>query len=126
MKHLILALVILGLLLAFSAGSVIQVSDIANHTTTLLRQAQEQERAGRSQAARQTLSEAVHYWNSKETFLCIVLRHEQVDTVTETLAKLNAYANSEDQDDFYSTCAELLEELNHLSQMELPLPKNIL
>lgn len=115
MRHLCISAAILLSVVSFSWWSVRTVEQVAEETKMLVLQAQET-------AARETLDAAEACWEAHSGFLCLVLRHDQVEAVTGTLARLKA---STEQDDFYSTCAELLVTLEHIAEAERPKLRNI-
>ena len=56
----------------------------------------------------------------------MVLRHDEVDAVSVGFASLQQYAQAESRGDFAAACAELIERVQRIRQMQLPLVSNIL
>ena len=121
MKHLLLSGAILAAALLFGLWTASRVTEISLQTAELLQQAQAQ--ADKLEQARAWASKAADHWERNNTFLCVVLRHDRVDNVMQTLKKL---AFCTEEDDFRTNCAGLLEELSHLAKSEQPLVWNIL
>ena len=122
MKHLLMSFLLLTILIGFSVWAVMRIGSVTKTTaemvTAILADAEND-----PESARMQIEQAISYWEKQSKLLCVILRHDQVDEVTEALAKLRA---SLEQDDFYTTCAEILSNLSHMSETEKPLLRNIL
>ena len=57
-------------------------------------------------------------WEQQQLFFGTVLRHDEIDDVTEEFTRLESYATTEDQDDFLSNCKALIARLKHVQEME--------
>lgn len=126
MKHVCLGLSILALILALCLFTAHYTSDTVQRTSALLEEAVEARRAGDEAEALRLVRAASAHWKDHEAYFGTVLRHDEIDDVIGEFARLESYARSQDQDDFYSNCAALLSELEHIEQMEWPFFHNIL
>lgn len=126
MKQTIAAGCILLLLLGLSLFSAITVDQTVSETQGLLRQAVILQNHGDPQQARSLLHRASDFWQSRQVCLEILLRHDDVETVTVEFARLRSYAVTVDEDDFLSNCLGLLATLQHIRNMEWPRLNNIL
>ena len=77
-------------------------------------------------AAADAAESAKCLWLSHADLLGALLRHDEADGVESGLASLIQYAKVGDKDDVLARCAELLQQIEHIRQMELPLWKNIM
>ena len=77
-------------------------------------------------AAAEAAESAKKLWLSHADLLGALLRHDEADGVESGLSALVQYANVGDKDEILAHCAELLQQVEHIRQMELPLLKNIL
>lgn len=76
--------------------------------------------------AAEAAQDAKALWLSHADLLGALLRHDEADSVESGLCALIQYANVGDKDEVLAHCAELLQQIEHIRQMELPLLKNIL
>lgn len=126
MKHTVLSVSILILILAFCLLSASYTSNAVQKTSALLEEALEARREDDQAASIHLVQAASSHWKEHEAYFGTVLRHDEIDDVIGEFARLESYARSQDQDDFYSNCAALLSELEHIEQMEWPFFHNIL
>lgn len=126
MKQTVAAGCILLLLVGLSLFSAITVDQTVSETQGLLRQAVTMQNHGDTTQARAILHRASDYWQSRQSCLEILLRHDDVETVTVEFARLRSYAVTVDEDDFLSNCNGLLATLQHIRDMEWPRLNNIL
>ena len=71
-------------------------------------------------------NKAKNLWVSHAGLLGALLRHDEADGVESGLSALVQYAKAGDKDEILAHCAELLQQVEHIRQMELPLLKNVL
>lgn len=126
MKQVLIALLTLTLALAFSIFACWYVRDRAASTLSELRLAQVQAGRGDFENAADAVLAAGQRWHANERFFDVVLRHDEVDAVSVAFSSLHQYALVEDSDDFAACCAELIERVQRIRQMQLPLVSNIL
>jgi len=125
MRAFLTGVCLLLLILAFSLFSAFHISGIVADTEILLAKALEQQQGDPIQSAN-LVRLASETWQKNETYFGMVLCHDEIDSILDEFARLDAYAASSDQDDFRSTCASLLASLQHIREMEWPLVCNIL
>lgn len=111
------------LLCVYSASCVIKTVD---ETAQILEKAIETELAGNDTQTQEIIKEASESWESHQLFFGTVLRHDEIDNVTEEFARLESYASTEDQDDFLSNCKALIARLKHVQEMEKLTLQNIM
>jgi len=70
--------------------------------------------------------EAISFWKEHDGVLSSFLRHEESSNVETSLRQLKSFAESESQESFLATCAQLLAQMEHIKEGELPLLHNIL
>ncbi len=114
---------IMLLLCVYSASCVIKTVD---ETAQILEKAIETELAGNDTQTQEIIKEASKSWESHQLFFGTVLRHDEIDNVTEEFARLESYATTEDQDDFLSNCKALIARLMHVQEMEKLTLQNIM
>ena len=126
MKHICVSLGIFLLILAFCLFSANFTSDRVQETSAMLKAALDARRAGDELSSLRLVRTASAHWKKHEAYFGTVLRHAEIDDILGKFARLEAFARGEDQDEFYSTCAALLTQLEHIEQMEWPFAHNIL
>ncbi len=126
MKQVLIALLTLTLALAFAVFACWYVRDRAAGTLSELRLAQVQAGRGDFENAADAVLAASQRWHANERFFDVVLRHDEVDAVSVGFASLQQYAQAESRGDFAAACAELIERVQRIRQMQLPLVSNIL
>ena len=114
---------IMLLLCVYSASCVIKTVD---ETAQILEKAIETELAGNDTQTQEIIKEASESWENHQLFFGTVLRHDEIDNVTEEFARLESYATTEDQDDFLSNCKALIARLKHVQEMEKLTLQNIM
>lgn len=126
MKRLWAAIGLLLFILCACVLSAAVVSRYADTTITHLESAiVAAERKDYSTASRHCNAASEH-WGSKSGLLGSLLRHSEADQVETGLAQLISYSETEDHDEFLALCSEVIHNINHVRDMELPLLRNIL
>ena len=126
MKYFVTSLLLLALILGLCLWSAGSVTQSVYDTSHLLEQAVSLKRQGQNLAALDTVRAAADGWHGRDTFFGTVLRHDEIDGVIQSFAQLEAYAQTDDTDDFYSNCAALLAQLEHIREMEWPYFENVM
>lgn len=126
MKYIIVSLLLLSIMFCLCLYSSAQVIRAVQETSELLEEAVAAEDNGEKEISLHMIRTARDTWREHETFFGTVLRHDEIDNVTEEFAKLESYASTEDQDDFRSHCAALLSRLAHIVEMEKTTFSNIM
>lgn len=114
---------IMLLLCVYSASCVIKAVD---ETSQILEKAVQTENAGDDEQTLEMIKKAGATWEQQQLFFGTVLRHDEIDNVTEEFARLESYASTEDQDDFLSNCKALIARLKHVQEMEKLTLQNIM
>jgi len=126
MKHLWFALGIMILLFAVCIGSFYLLQAKTQQTLLFLEQAQAAaEREDRASALRRS-AEAQRAWEENEGFIDIVMSHEETDDIHREFSDLMVYAETGKREEFLSSCAKLLAMVEHLTEMERPIWRNLL
>ena len=126
MKYITVSLLLLGVMICLTLYSSSQVIQAVQDTAGLLEAAMTAEITGEEEKALDLVRAARDEWKKHEVFFGTVLRHDEIDDVTQEFARLESYASTEDQDDFRSNCAALLSQLSHLVEMDKATFQNIM
>ncbi len=122
MKYLYIGLLILCLLLCACYLSTREVRDRTEALTLPLRQAVQAFRTGNLAERARLVAEAGARWAESEAFFASLLSHEKTSQVSEDLRRLSVA----DGDEFEQTCLRLLDSLDRIRRMDLPILENIL
>lgn len=126
MKHVAIAVSILAVLLCLCILASAYVRNRAAETIAPVLRAQALAAQKNYTAAAVEILQAKTIWHDAETWLEILLPHDEADEASRVLATLYEYARVEDTDDFSAASAELVFLLEHIRQMQLPTLQNIL
>ncbi|MCI8525211.1 MAG: DUF4363 family protein [Oscillospiraceae bacterium] len=126
MKFLYWGVGILALCLVLCLVTTSVLSQDAETAATILEKARGAAEAGDFDAAARLTAQAKEFWESRRGFFGMVLRHAEADQVNSAFRALLAYAENRCTEEFEPTCAELIEQIRHLSEMEAPHYYNIL
>ena len=126
MKYITVSLALLTLMVGLCIVSSTCVIKAVDNTISLLEDAVTAEDTGKQDKTISLITKASETWRKQETFFGTVLRHDEIDDVTEEFARLKSYATTEDQDDFLSNCRALIAKLEHIKSMERPTFENIM
>ena len=125
MKSLLFCLLLFCILVGLCVFSTIRISEIVVETERLLNQAIVFHHAGNRIDATRCVNQASFCWEQHEDLFGMLIRHDAIDEVATEFAGLKAYANSDDDDDFFSASAKLVSSLHHVRDMECPFFRNI-
>ena len=126
MKYLYVGIAILAICLAACTASTWALSKYTDHAVSLLEQAQLHADAGSFQQAEQLVRQAKEFWQDHHGFFGVILRHDEADQINATFWELVEYAQNNCSEEFEPSCAMLIEQINHLSDMEKPHYYNVL
>ncbi len=126
LKQLWFGLGILAALLAVCLGALCLLGSKNAQTAALLSQAQAAGARGDSAAAYQYSQQAKACWETHAGFIDIMMSHEETDDIHREFSDLLVFAEAGDREEFLSSCGRLLVMVNHLTEMERPLWRNIL
>ena len=125
MKRVWFALALLCVIITSAVVVSIKVRHDTANTLTIVQTAEKAARNDDLSGARHLCSQGEQYWKNRDTFFAFFLRHDMTESVSTGLAKLTAYAETEDKDEFLALCREVVLQLEHIREMELPTPPNV-
>ena len=125
MKHLLIGLSLVAAVTGFCLWSASYVRGAVEETARLLEAAYEAAEADQFSQARAAVQAASDTWDRYGGYFGTVLRHDEIDGVVEEFARLQVTVQAGDQDEFLPGCAALLETLDHVRDMELPVFANL-
>lgn len=125
MKHLLIGLSLVAAVTGFCLWSASYVRGAVEETARLLEAAYEAAEADQFSQARAAVQAAADTWDRYAGYFGTVLRHDEIDGVVEEFARLQVTVQAGDQDEFLPGCAALLETLDHVRDMELPVFANL-
>ncbi len=120
------ALTVLLVLLAICLLNLRLLDRCISETTRCLETAQTLAQSGDLAAAALAVEQAQRIWDRWETFLGSVARHDELDELRYTFARLPGFAADNNSDEFRAQCAELIARVKHIREMERPSLHNIL
>ena len=126
MKRLWIAAAILLLLLAACLGSARYAARFTGALTSRLEQAQALAGEGDWEEASRLSREAFQLWQDHEFYLHVLMRHSDTDGILRAFRALEQYLALEETDQYTAANAELIAQLELLSEMEQPSWENIL
>lgn len=126
MKYCIISLLLLALILGLCLWSAEAVTQSIADTSRMLEEAMIWKQKGADQMALDKILAAGDSWRTQDTFFGTVLRHDEIDGVIRDFAQLEAYAKTDNTDEFFSSCAALLAQLEHIQKMEWPSFENVM
>ncbi len=126
MKLYLICVLILVFLLTVCFVSTTTVEKITDKTETNLLNAVDSYHAERRMEGYRQIVLSERIWADNNKILEIFLHHSAIEEVTTELAKLKAYAMSENTEELYGSFAELLALIKRIREMEYPFWINIL
>lgn len=126
MKQLWLGLGILLGLFAVCFGALDLLGTKNDRTAALLAKAQYAGVQADFDTALQFSLDAQAQWENSAGFMDTMMSHEETDDIKREFSDLLVYCTHEKQEEFLSSCGRLLVMVEHLTEMERPLWRNIL
>ena len=126
MKRLWIAAALLVLLLAISLGNAWYSNSLTSSLAQPLEMAQQLARQGQWQQARELTRQAYASWNAHHTYLHCVLRHSDTDQILRSFRSVMQYLELEEMDQYAAANADLISQLELLSEMEQATLVNVL
>lgn len=126
MKHLLMGVSILLLCLGLCIVSISVLDRWTTHAVTQLDRAMALADQELFDEAELLVNETWEFWRKRRGFFGMVLRHAESDQVNSTFRQLVEYAQNGCTEEFEPTCADLMEQINHLCNMEKPYYYNVL
>lgn len=126
MKHLWFGLGILAVLFALCIGAFSLLRSKTEDTLQFLTQAQAAAEGEDMAAALSHSAAAQRAWEQHEGFIDMIMSHEETDDIHREFSDLLVYAQTGKREEFLSSCGKLLAMVEHLTQMERPIWRNLL
>ena len=126
MTHFYIPVGILAVILSFSLWAGRYVELRTEHWTALLEQADREGRQEDWNAAREQMDRAYADWQSSQTFFHIIMDHEELDAAEGLFAGAFAVCEEGDDADFHQMLAQLIKQLDLLSETQQASIRNIL
>ena len=126
MKNFYIPVGILVLILGFSLWTGRYVELRTEHWTALLEQADQEGRMENWNSARDQMDRIYEDWQSSQTFFHIIMDHEELDSAEDLFAGAFAMCREEDDADFHQLLAQLIKQLELLSETQQASIQNIL
>lgn len=120
MKRLWIAVGILAVLLAGTLGNAWYARAFTEQLTGQLREAQEQASKGDWERAASLSQKVFQSWQSHRAYLHVLMRHSDADQILCSFRALEQYLALEEPDQYTAANAELITQLELLSEMEQP------
>ncbi|NLU23430.1 MAG: DUF4363 family protein [Clostridiales bacterium] len=117
---------VLVVLLTLTLLNSVYLSRCCSQWTEQLSQADRYAAQDDWSTARQTMDGFAADWDKRQTYLHIVIEHDEIDNAQSLLQKCLVLAQEEDAVEFRSDIADLISQLNLLSEMERLSIKNVL
>lgn len=119
MKKEAIALIALLFLIAFVTMNVIYIHKVTDELCEIIGTSQAAYEKADYETAEDELHRAMSIWGNSSAYSHIALRHTDIDTITESFYDLlsEIYAQTEQA---YGGYENIIEELNHLAEMETP------
>ena len=118
-----------GLLLVILAGTLAHsfyISGFTEELIGLLEQAEEYAEAGDWAAASECSRKAHQLWDGKETYLHLLLRHQDTDEIYLSFCEVEEFLECEEGGEYSAANAKLIAGLELLTEAEQLTLKNIL
>lgn len=126
MKHLWFSLGILAVLFALSIGAFSLLRSETEETLWFLTRAQAAAEGEDMAAAHSHGAAAKQAWEAHEGFIDMIMSHEETDVIHREFSDLLVYAQTGKREEFLSSCGKLLVMVEHLTEMERPIWRNLL
>ena len=126
MKHLWFGLGILAVLFALCIGAFSLLRSKTEDTLQFLIQAQAAAEGEDMATAHSHSVAAKQVWEQHEDFIDMIMSHEETDDIHREFSDLMVYAQTGKREEFLSSCGKLLVMVEHLTQMERPIWRNLL
>ncbi len=126
MKAFLPPCLILAALLALSLWNSAVVADFTGQCASALTAADQQADAGDWDAADRALRRSYALWSRRQTYLHVVVRHEEIDNAEAMYRRARAFLETQEPSEFRAEVADLKSQLRLLAEMEEPSIKNVL
>ena len=126
MKRLWIAAILLCALLGATLANAWYLGHLTGELTAALEESEALAEAGDWAGAQAATEAAFRRWNNHETYLHILLRHSDTDQILRSFRSVMQYLDLEEMDQYAAANADLVAQLELLSEMEQPSLVNIL
>lgn len=126
MKRFYLCIAIAAALVALCFVSLFNVKRINKRVFELTSAVSEQIVSQDYSAARETLKSLKQYWQDEEKFLLRFVRHSDIDIITTSVAKLEAFLTYENLSDLMAEIEQIEITAKRIYDFEIPTLTNIL
>ena len=126
MKSLFIPILVLAAVLAAALWTGNYISGETARWSDTLRQADTLAAQERWEEAENAIQQGYDDWNSRQTFLHIVMEHEELDEAESLFAAAFAACSLRDAPDFQATLAQLISQMSLLAETQQVSIKNIL
>ncbi len=126
MKYFYIPAGLLAVILGFSLWTCRYVEQRTDHWTGLLEEIEEMARQEDWNRAEEHLEAAYDDWNGNQTFLHIIMEHEELDEAENLFAGAFAVCREEDDADFHMLLAQLRKQMHLLAEQQCVSIKNVL
>lgn len=126
MKRFWMAGLLLAVLVALCLGNAWYSLSLTRNLAGQLTQAQELVEQDRWEPARTLTQQVYDSWNNHHFYLHVFLRHSDTDQILRTFRQVLQYLHLEELDQYVAANADLIAQLELLSEMEQPSLVNIL
>ena len=118
MKYIFPPLAVLFLILAFSIGNAVAVTALTETWQSQITQANDFARQELWGDAEECMKKSHRDWTSRQRYLHIVLKHENIDDAQMMYHRAIAFARQKESEEFFAETAELSALLTILAESE--------
>lgn len=118
MKKEIFALALLALILALSLWNTHEIKSICGELTELVEASGRAAESGDWETSRERVEEALRLWQSREGYTHTVLRHTDIETLSDDFFELLEHISTQDPGAVQSAVRLVTEHLREITEME--------
>ncbi len=126
MKRIYIALILLILTVFICFVEFVYISSSASKITDKIEDVYKSYKEGYKESSLRYALETENDWQNKVKKIDMLLYHDYVDDITRNIVNLKTYITEEDAVGLYSTCNEILTQINSLKNSEFPTAENII
>ncbi len=116
----IAAAMLLFVMIASSVINVICINDMCLEMQTLIQNTADASEKEKWEEAQANAQKAIKLWEKKDSYTHIVLRHSEIDTLSDALFDLYAAVNEENSRQTAAVAKKVLYHLDSIAKMEMP------
>lgn len=118
MKKELFAVVLLAAILALSLWNTHEIKNICGELTSLVESSGHAAESGDWEASRECAEKAIGLWKSREGYTHIVLRHSDIETLSDDFFELMEHISARDSGTVQSAVRLVTEHLRGITDME--------